>query len=85
MEDWAIWQRWELADHTGKTDLSTHPALPDESERHMELENILEKLLVIDPAKAVTRIAHFEALGLETLPKGVLRPLQVKWTEGSGT
>lgn len=81
MEDWAIWQRWELAYHTGKADLSTHPALPHESERHQELESILEKMLVIDRAKAVTRIGHFEAMGGETLPKGVLRPLQVKWAE----
>lgn len=81
MEDWAIWKRWELAYHAGKTDLSTHPALPDESERHKELESILEKVLVIDPAKAVTRIGLFEAMGGETLPKGVIRPLQVKWTE----
>jgi hypothetical protein len=81
MEDWAIWQRWELACHTGKADLSTHPALPPESARHKELKSILEKLLVIEPEKAVTRIGHFEAMGGETLPKGVLRPLQVKWTE----
>ena len=81
LEDWAIWQRWELAYHTGKADLSTHPALPHESERHQELQRILEKVLVVDPTKAVTRIGHFEALLGETLPKGVLRPLQVKWTE----
>lgn len=81
LEDWAIWQRWELAYHTGKADLSTHPALPHESERHQELQRILEKVLVVDPTKAVTRIGHFEALVGETLPKGVLRPLQVKWTE----
>ena len=81
LEDWAIWQRWELAYYTGKADLSTHPALPHESERHQELQRILERALVADPTKAVTRIGHFEALGGEPLPKGVLRPLQVKWTE----
>lgn len=81
LEDWAIWQRWELAYHTGKADLSTHPALPHESERHQELQRILEKVLVVDQTKAVTRIGHFEALLRETFPKGVPRPLQVKWTE----
>jgi len=54
IEDWAIWQRWEIAYHAGKTDLNTHPALPHESERHKELEGILETVLVIDPAKAMT-------------------------------
>lgn len=81
MEDWAIWQLWERAYHAGETDMSTHPALPNERERHKELEGLLADLLVIDSAKAVTRIAHFEAVGGETLPKGVKRPLQVKWTE----
>ena len=42
LEDWAIWQRWELAYHAGRTDLSTHPALPHESKRHKELEAILQ-------------------------------------------
>jgi hypothetical protein len=31
MEDWSIWQRWELAFNTGKADISTHPALPHEA------------------------------------------------------
>ena len=81
MEDWAIWQRYELAYHSGKADLSSHPALPHETQRHSELEAILEKVLVIDVHKAITRIARFEPLGNIDLPRGVLRPLQVKWTE----
>lgn len=81
MEDWAIWQRWELAYHAAETDLSTHPALPHESERHKELEGILEKVLVIDSAKAETRIGHFEAMRGEVVPRSVLRPFQVRWTE----
>src|SRR5258708_10860363 len=47
MEDWAIWQRWELAYHSGKTELDTHPALPHESARHVELQGILDKVFVI--------------------------------------
>jgi hypothetical protein len=81
MEDWTIWQRWELAYHTGKTELDTHPALPHESARHVELQGILDKVLVIDPQRAVARIGRFEALGNASLPKGVLRPLQVEWTD----
>ena len=81
MEDWAIWKRWERAYHAGEADVNTHPALPHERERHEELERMLADLLVVDPAKAVTRIGHFEAAGGETLPMGVIRPLQVKWTK----
>ena len=81
MEDWGIWQRWELGFHTGKVSMSTHPALPNERERHTELQAILQKALVVDPAKAVICIGHFEVLGSPVLPKGVHRPLQVKWAE----
>ena len=81
MEDWAIWQRWELAYHSGKAELDTHPALPNESGRHKELASILDNSLVTDPQSAITRVGKFEALGTAPLPKGVLRPLQVEWTD----
>jgi hypothetical protein len=31
MEDWASWQRYKLACHLGKADISSHPALPHET------------------------------------------------------
>jgi hypothetical protein len=74
MEDWTIWQRWELAYHAGKTERDTHPALPHESARRAELQGILDKVLVIDPQGAIAKIGRFEALGNASLPKGVLRP-----------
>lgn len=48
MEDWAIWQRWNIAYRSGKTDTTTHPALPHETKRHAELKEVLDKVLVID-------------------------------------
>lgn len=81
MEDWSIWQRWELAFKTGKADMSTHPALPHEAVRHSELKRILDRTLLTNPQKAFTKVGRFEALGEQTLPIGVLRALQVKWTE----
>jgi hypothetical protein len=83
MEDWETWRRWEFAYHDGKTDINTHPALPHEASRHTELKLILVKMLVTDPAKAISRIGQFEVLGTPSLPKGVIRPLQVKWTSPS--
>lgn len=83
MEDWEIWRKWEFAFHGGKTGIGTHPALPHEAERHAELKSILDKVLVTDPIKAISRIGHFEVLGTPDLPKGVIRPLQVKWTSPS--
>ncbi len=63
MEDWEIWRRWEDAFHSGKADISTHPALPHEARRHAELKQTLDKSLVTDPQKAVTRIGQFDVLG----------------------
>lgn len=81
MEDWEIWRRWESAFHAGKTDVGTHPALPHEAGRHTELKTFLDRSLFTDLDKAVTRVGQFEVLGGSDLPKGVIRPMQVRWTE----
>ena len=85
MESWSIWRRWEQAYHSGKAELNTHPALPEDSVRHKQLKEILDRILVIDTEKSVTRIGRFEALGNALQPKGVLRNLQVEWNEPSGS
>jgi len=81
MEDWTIWKRWEIAFHSGKTDLSTHPCLPEDHQRHHEIKPILDKRLVTEPRVAISRVGRFEAIGNDPLPKGVLSLLQVKWEE----
>jgi hypothetical protein len=81
MEDWAIRRRWELAYHSGKTERDTHPALPQESARHAELQGILDKVLVIDPQRAIAKIGRFVALGNASLAEGAFRPIQVEWTD----
>jgi hypothetical protein len=81
IEDWAIWRRWETAYHTGKADIGSHPALPNEANRHAELKQILDKSLVTDRDNAITRVGQFEVLGESDLPKGVFRALQVKWSQ----
>src|SRR6202012_5170669 len=40
MESWDIWRRWERAFHTGKTNMETHPALPQDKSRYEELKTI---------------------------------------------
>lgn len=84
MEDWAIWQKWEEAFHTGKTTLATHPALPEDADRSAELKIKLRKILLTDPKTAVTSAAKFEVRGQPNLSKGVMRPLQVKWLQPEG-
>lgn len=45
LEDWAIWERWEVAFYAKKTDLATHPALPEDRARHEELAAVLKARL----------------------------------------
>ncbi len=78
-EDWAIWERWESAFHAGKTTRETHPALPQERARHEEIRAVLDSALRTDNASCVIQEGSFEVRGNPSLPKGVLRPLQVKW------
>lgn len=72
LEDWAIWLRWDSAFDQGHTTIATHPALPEDRDRHDELHQILAEQLVIDPAGSVRKGAEFRAL------EGVWK---VRWIE----
>ena len=80
-EDWAIWERWETAFHAGKVTVASHPALPEERARHEEIDAVLSKVLKTDSDNCIIRAGLFEADEDPALPQGVLRPLQVRWTE----
>ncbi len=34
LEDWDIWERWNAAYEDGRVSLDTHPALPEDREKH---------------------------------------------------
>ncbi len=82
-EDWAIWKRWEFAFHSGKATLESHPALPQDAERHERIRAVLDSALATHEAICTTQRGSFERLGSGEYPKGVMRPLQVRWT-GAG-
>ena len=81
MEAWEIWKRWESAFHTGWTDISSHPAMPEDRPRHEALKRILDERLVTDKSNAMLCTAEFQVYGSQDLPRGVIRPLRVKWSE----
>ena len=85
MEDWNLWQKWELAFHTGHATLESPPALPEDKARHEELKAILSSVLRIDSTSCIIRKGQFEVVGGSDLPKGVMRPMRVRWTEPSTT
>jgi hypothetical protein len=80
-EDWAIWERWEAAFYAGNTTRESHPALPQDRVRHEEIRAILGSALKTNKETCTVQAGLFEVLGSPTLPKGVIRPLKVKWTE----
>jgi hypothetical protein len=72
MEDWRIWERWEAEYKAGHASIDTHPALPEDRERHDELRVILDSALRTNKERCVVIRGLFE--------EGRTLPLQVKWT-----
>ena len=62
LEDWAIWRRWEIAFHEGRTSVDTHPALPEDRTRYDEIKQELNKRLVMDESQAICAKATFQAI-----------------------
>ena len=80
-EDWTIWKKWEAAFHSGRATVESHPALPQDRARHEEIRAILDSALTTNAAVCVTQHGSFERRGSGEYPKGVMRPLQVRWTD----
>lgn len=81
LEDWAIWRRWEMACHQGKATVETHPALPQDRSRHEELEALLKGRLVVDPARAVRKMAEFRGRNDPGWSGYGWAPLEVRWKD----
>jgi len=84
LEDWAIWLRWEKAFKAGQTTLETHPALPQEAARHIEIDRILAVQLRTDMESSTTRSAKFLILNPPEERDGFMINLRVQWSEPSG-
>ena len=78
MENWSIWQRWESAFRKGQTTLETHPALPEDRKRRLEIDIALENgPTPVGPGIRVT--AEFQYLSRPD--ERVLRPpTHVRWS-----
>ncbi len=80
LEDWAIWRRWEAAFHRGEASQETHPALPQDRERHTELQNRLAPFMKVDSRECFRAKASFEVRTDCPQPEKGMRNLKVKWT-----
>ena len=79
LEDWAIWERWNAAREDGKVGLDTHPALPEDRDRHNEISAVLQGRLKATPETDIKAKAEFEVV--EPKRKGQsIANLKVKWS-----
>jgi hypothetical protein len=81
LEDWAIWLRWETAFHQGRTGTDTHPALPEERERHDELAVLLQGRLVMPSEGTCRKEASFRGRNDASWSGFGFSPLEVEWTD----
>ena len=65
LEDWRRWLRWRAAYDEGRTSLETHPVLPEDQQRHEEIQPVLEERLTIDPRTAIRARGDFRIIGGE--------------------
>jgi hypothetical protein len=79
LEDWDIWERWNAAREGGTVSLDTHPALPEDRERHDEIAEILNGRLKTDPEKDMKARAEFEVIEPKRKGKSIAS-LIVKWS-----
>lgn len=79
LESWAIWKRWEMALHEGRTTAETHPALPEDRSRNDELQEILDRELKTAAHGVVRARAEFKTLDDPSWSGIGGSPLQVRW------
>ncbi len=78
LESWEIWERWNAAREDGRVTLDTHPALPEDRERHDEISAILENRLKCNPGMDIKVTAEFEVAEPKRTGQTIAN-LQAKW------
>lgn len=79
LEDWAIWERWEVAFHGKRTELDTHPALPEDRPRHEALDSVLKARLAPPEEGKVLARGQFRRREAHGAPREGMG-LKVWWT-----
>ena len=65
LEDWEIWLRWNSAFKRGEVTVESHPALPEDRQRHEALKIAIGDRLRVDRAQAKYMRARFETSPLD--------------------
>jgi hypothetical protein len=61
LQDWEIWQRWTAAYTAGEVSLDSHPALPEDTAAHEELQARIGERLQADRGSARCVWAQFRS------------------------
>jgi len=67
LEDWEIWLRWQSAFKRGEASRKSHPALPEDRERHEALKIAIGDRLRVDHTQARYLKARFGVENGETV------------------
>jgi hypothetical protein len=78
LEDWEIWLRWHAAYEKGEASIDTHPALPEDQDRHRFLMLAIGDMQ-LDPSTAKRLKAEFRDLRVN----GGWTGTEVRWLLGS--
>jgi len=78
LEDWDIWGRWFESLQAHETTQETHPALPQDRERHNMIKSVLSEQLVVDYDRDLRAQANFRPIsgGYAGSPTGTF---EVNW------
>jgi hypothetical protein len=73
-----IFLRWRQAFDRGEVDLSSHPALPQDTERYAELKDGIQSAIKSKAAERFKVSGKFALLG-PSMPKREMATFQVQW------
>lgn len=81
LESWEMFLRWRAAFEAGQVSRTTHPALPQDSNRYGEARRVLEQEIESKRGTAFRIRGDFEILGKSNVPRHATMPWQVKWSD----
>lgn len=83
LQQWAIWQEWEVAFHAGQVSSESHPGLGGRDLRYDQLQVLLQTRIDALPASSSLAQAQFYPAPADRLPIGVMRTLLVQWSDAT--
>ncbi|GLQ45765.1 hypothetical protein GCM10007862_08160 [Dyella lipolytica] len=81
LEQWAIWQAWEIAFHSGQVSTESHPGNDGRDSRCDELKRLLQHRLEALPASNIHVYARFHSSPQGATEIGPMEKFFVGWSD----